>query len=106
MYKFEVHRNQTNPKTADYSDMIRYDNDQYVFERNITPAWNDLAFKWERDEGRFFFRKKLDGEFTLNGSDYDWANDIRIDDTEKNIYRLVKILEELDEANRAVWGAC
>ena len=104
MYKFEIYKNTYDPMiSTSYNDNIRYAEELYVFERTIYPLWNDLAFKWVRDDGRFFFRKILDGEFSLINTDFDWANEIRQNNSEKNFYRILKISEKVNGSWGVVW---
>jgi len=104
MYKFEIYKNTINPMIgAVYNDSIRYAEELYVFEREINPLWDNLSFTWKKDSGRYFFRKYLDESFTLIGDEFSWANEIRIDDTEKNIYRFLKISEKIDGIWEEQW---
>jgi len=102
MYKFEIHRNPNTPRTDSYTDTVRYDSDDYVFERMITPVWNNLSFKWGKDDGRAFFRKKLDGDFSLIADDYDWVNEIRLG-SDSGKYRILIIKEKQNGVWIEVW---
>ena len=104
MYKFEIHRNPNNPlSSSTYDDQIRYYEALYRFERNINPVWSDLSIKHEKDDGRFFFREHLDGDLTLIGSDYEWANKLLNDVGEINMYRLLYLKEYKNGSWEIIW---
>lgn len=97
MYRFEIYRNPNSIFSRDWkTERERYDKNAYSFERTITPVWNNLVLSWKKEKERVFFRKNLEGEFTLIGADYDWAYDILLDSEESNKHRYLKISEKRD----------
>ena len=104
MYKFDVYQNiNIPPVEIGNINKSRYSIDDYVFERTLSPVWSKLEFKWSKYKERPFFRKELDGSFTLIGTDYEWANWIRTAEYEINRYRYVRISEKVDNIWNEVW---
>ena len=95
MYSFKIYRSNKDPMGGQFIDTERYDFSNYIFERTITPKWNDLGFKWEKNGERRFFRKKLDGKFSLVDADFEWVNGVRLDAIERNQYRVLIISEKV-----------
>ena len=103
MYKFEIYRNRFWSTSGGFTDESRYDEDLYHFERELDPIWDDIAFKYTRENGRIFFRKYLDGSFSLIGEDFTWANTIRTSNRKRNEYRILKIYEIVDGVRVLRW---
>lgn len=63
--------------SVNFSDSIDMD---YFRLKDVNPYYKDIKKQYKKESNQMFFRESLNGTITLRGSDYEYVNNISIED--------------------------